>query len=352
MRRTPHLVGLALLASLSFVSSAHAKRATDSAQNGPLPREKAPQSAPAVKSTKPSVRENTDAKERTRPEKPGKQKAQGKKAETPCYAPEVRIIRKRGEEIEERKLALTFCDGTANPSAVDSLSVLARPRGVERPFLPEIKAYRRRPVDKGPAKLRRKPDYLSEHVRLVHPGLAERLQKVAQRFPGKTIEIISGHRPDARETSRHHHARALDFRVEGVSREALRDFLRTLDKTGVGYYPNGYFVHMDVRDERGYWVDRSGPGEPADYGPWPPPKKEIEQTRERMIASAVMELGALSDATLDATTRASKGVSERPDVPPVAAPPEATTRAHEDDELTQAEIERIKADALKALEAL
>src|SRR5690606_9609465 len=69
--------------------------------------------------------------------------------------------------------------------------------------------------------------------------------------------------------------------------------LRKFDQTGVGYYPNSYFVHMDVREDRGYWVDRSGPGEPADYGRWPPPKQEIDRASAKMVRGALAELEAL-----------------------------------------------------------
>jgi hypothetical protein len=192
------------------------------------------------------------------------------KVKAPCYAPPVTVARARGNLLENRNLSLTFCDGTPNPAALDELSVLARPRDVERPDPAEVRDYQRLPVDRGPKRKRRDAAYLTRQILRVHPGLLVRLQRVAKRYPGKTIEIISGHRPDARSTSRHHHGFALDMRVAGVSREALRDFLRTFPETGVGYYPNSFFVHMDVREDKGYWVDRSGPGEKPDYGPWPP----------------------------------------------------------------------------------
>lgn len=226
------------------------------------------------------------ASKQTKRERASKDKA-------PCYAPEVRLTRKRGTETEERSLSLTFCDGAPNPKALESLSVLARPRDVERPDVAEIRAYQRRPIDRGPKEKRRDPAYLSAGVIRLDPGLLVRLERVAKRFPGKDIEIVSGHRPDARTTSRHHHGRALDLRVAGVSREALRDFLRSFPETGVGYYPNSVFVHMDVREDKGYWVDRSGPGEAPDYGPWPPPKKVIERESRTLLGVALSELESL-----------------------------------------------------------
>jgi hypothetical protein len=274
-----------------------------------------------------------------------------KKPEAPCFAPLVHVVRNRGGELEPRDLHLTFCDGTPNPSAVDSLSVLARPRNVERPLLPEIKAYQRRPLDRGPEHKRRKPEYLSESVMRVHPDLAVRLQKIAERFPGKTIEIISGHRPDARFTSRHHHGRALDVHVQGVSREALRDFCRTLEQTGVGYYPNGYFVHVDVRDDKGYWIDRSGPGEPADYGTWPPRKDEIERDRARVIAHAVAELDALTEPLREASVRVPEERDSKARTDAAKERDDALSM-HEEEELTREEVAKIKAEALHALKSL
>jgi hypothetical protein len=254
------LLGTAAVhAKPSSAPSAAASSSADKAERARPKRRRLEEAAPRAASPKALVKGKSRAKQ-----------SEKKRESKPCFAREVHVVRKRGDEIEHRHLALTHCDGTPNPAAVDSVSVLSRARDVGRPYMPEIRAYRRRPPKQ------RNADYLSEHVMRVHPDLLVRLQKVADHFAGKTLEIISGHRPDARVTSRHHHARALDIRVEGVSREALRDFLRRLPDTGVGYYPHSYFVHMDVREGKGYWVDRSGPGEEADYGTWPPTKREIE----------------------------------------------------------------------------
>jgi len=301
-------------------------------------------------------------------------KSSRKRPPPPCFAPPVRVVRQRGGELEERSLALTYCDGRPNPRALDELSVVARPK--ELPFAPtpaEIAAYAKRPLDRGPLSRRRDPLRLTESVLRLHPELLVRLQQVAGRFPGKTIEIVSGHRPEARSTSRHHHGRALDMRVEGVSRERLRDFARSLEATGVGYYPNSVFVHLDVREDKGYWVDRSGPGEPADYGPWPPRPRELANTREAVLASAYAELGSLSTLALADTAKRGSGghVPALPSEPPIARPishhvaePAPATRparaqpkpppAEEDAErpLSAAEVAKIRAEALKALAAL
>jgi hypothetical protein len=50
-------------------------------------------------------------------------------------------------------------------------------------------------------------------------------------------------------------------------------FCRTLRDVGCGYYPNGTFVHVDVRpwgSPRVRWVDAARPGEPSRYvDGWP-----------------------------------------------------------------------------------
>lgn len=104
--------------------------------------------------------------------------------------------------------------------------------------------------------------------RLPHPRLLQLLARVSDHFGGRTIYVVSGYRPArgfTREASRHVHGHAVDFRIQGVPNTVLRDYCRTLGNVGVGYYPNSTFVHLDVRDEPGYWVDLSRPGEAPQY---------------------------------------------------------------------------------------
>lgn len=97
--------------------------------------------------------------------------------------------------------------------------------------------------------------------------LIQLIAKVSDTFGGRPIDVVSGFRRErAAAGSRHRSGRAIDFRVSGVPNSALRDYLQTLDNVGVGYYPNSTFVHLDVRDKWTYWVDHSGPGQPARYG--------------------------------------------------------------------------------------
>lgn len=103
----------------------------------------------------------------------------------------------------------------------------------------------------------------------IDPRLVALVGIVSSHFGGKTIEVVSGYRAytptQYTPHSNHNLGRALDFRVQGVSNEALRDFCRTLRSAGCGYYPNSTFVHLDVRETKAYWVDWSHPGEPPKY---------------------------------------------------------------------------------------
>lgn len=99
-----------------------------------------------------------------------------------------------------------------------------------------------------------------------HPRLLHMIQRVAERFPGKTLEIVSGYRPGETGTeSMHTQARALDFRVQGIPNKELYEFCKGLPNSGCGYYPNSVFIHMDARNKSTTWTDYSGVGEKAQY---------------------------------------------------------------------------------------
>ena len=92
----------------------------------------------------------------------------------------------------------------------------------------------------------------------LHYRLVKMIQEVAEKFPGKPIEIISGYRTQAGgNESQHAFGRALDFRMPGISGKAIFTFCKTLKHAGCGYYPNDGFVHMDARTQRATWIDRS-----------------------------------------------------------------------------------------------
>lgn len=100
------------------------------------------------------------------------------------------------------------------------------------------------------------PDQEIARTVLLHPKLLLMLQRVADQFPDRKIEIISGYRLGEKGHSDSHNlARAVDFRVSGIQNEKLYDFIKTLPKCGTGYYPKSNFVHLDIREETTTWVD-------------------------------------------------------------------------------------------------
>jgi len=201
-----------------------------------------------------------------------------------------------GDGHEEVFAPLLDCDRRVRADALRDLSLLARPRGLQRPSDEELSAF-----DSGA-----RPGFLTEEVRELHPGLLERLQTLSEAVQGHPIEILSGFRPDAAITSRHHHGRALDLRVQGVERETVRDVLVAIDGSGVGWYPNSIFVHLDVRDQSTYWVDESGPGEapryvrgarPPDRGSAPTPQSAPEAPEAPPVEASESDLSAIQRET-------------------------------------------------------
>ncbi|MDP9149813.1 MAG: DUF882 domain-containing protein [Myxococcota bacterium] len=172
-----------------------------------------------------------------------------------CFSQPVELVAGRESAI----FSLTKCDGSATPLAVDQLSVLARPSTSSKPKQPLEILANAAGTDLAPG------------VRRFDARIVERLAQVIERFhaAGETPQVIlvSGYRRRG-EGSYHSVGRAVDFRVAGVTNEALVAICRTLPDTGCGYYPNSGFVHMDVRDPgAGHvsWIDVSRPGQPPRY---------------------------------------------------------------------------------------
>ncbi|MDH5670955.1 MAG: LysM peptidoglycan-binding domain-containing protein [Myxococcales bacterium] len=117
------------------------------------------------------------------------------------------------------------------------------------------------------AKLMRRHE--DDPLQPVHPRLALLLAKISDHFGGRTLTLVSGFREAGgytRESSRHIAGRAADIRVDSVPRRVLWDYCRSLAGTGCGHYPRSVFVHVDVREDQGQWVDWSGPGKRPRYG--------------------------------------------------------------------------------------
>jgi hypothetical protein len=183
-----------------------------------------------------------------------------------CKARPVTMMR-YGRETDS--FELVRCDGSIAPGALDRLSLIARPTGVDRPgeLLPD------------------EPDWSADHgewlrgVRLMHPRLLWVLQAVAHAFPHRAIYVVSGYRPapspppPGTRASYHWEGRALDISVLGASNDEVFKVCHSLDDVGCGFYPNKSFVHLDVRrygDGRVFWIDASHPGERTKYvDSWP-----------------------------------------------------------------------------------
>ncbi len=156
------------------------------------------------------------------------------------------------------------CDGSIPDGALETLSVLARPLDVPRPSaLPAVPT--------GP------PGEWVDGVRIMHPRLLWVLHRISLEYPWHPVHIYSGYRPadgpleEGTHTSNHALGRALDISVKGVENEELLALCHKLADVGCGYYPNGKFVHFDIRFHGGgLWIDASKPGEPSRYvTSWP-----------------------------------------------------------------------------------
>lgn len=186
-----------------------------------------------------------------------------------CRRRPVRIGRYGGES---DSFAIVRCDGSAAVEAYDRLTLLAREPSARRPgeLLPD---------EPDPVALTRGEWTMGVH--LVHPRLLWVVQRIADAFPWRTIYIYSGYRPGAKvntgragsHQSMHSEARALDISVLNVPNEALFKLCHGLDDIGCGFYPHSRFIHVDVRlpgSGHPFWIDTSGPGEPASYvDSWP-----------------------------------------------------------------------------------
>ena len=207
-----------------------------------------------------------------------------------CFNPAVTFAR-LGQPTDVA-FALTTCKGKIAPLAIEYLSILGRPYDLPQPTwmkpdqvlnLPaqqiatEVqKAFAAKPKAKKElgTKLDPKNKEIAPGIKRLDEGLVMRLQAIADKFPGKTITLVSGYRPKS-NGSPHQAGHAFDIRLDGVTNETLVAFCKTLKDTGCGYYPNSYFVHVDVRDAgtgHVFWIDASGPGEKPQYvKSWPPP---------------------------------------------------------------------------------
>jgi uncharacterized protein YcbK (DUF882 family) len=106
----------------------------------------------------------------------------------------------------------------------------------------------------------------------IDPRLIELLYQIAQRTR-RTIQLVSGFRAPMFSTadlSYHTRGMAADIRIPGMTPLMVRDLVLSMGVKGVGYYPVSQFVHVDVREQRSYWIDygsKRDDGEGAEHGP-------------------------------------------------------------------------------------
>jgi hypothetical protein len=197
------------------------------------------------------------------PKKQEPRKVEGMKEQPkkPCLRFPVAITR----GTEEDFFPLTTCDGSNAPGAIEHLSILARPEGVERPkaSIADLMKVRGELVAPG--------------IKRVDERMPHALQALLDHFDkfgvSRKVHIVSGYRP-ASKGSYHATAQALDLHIDGLSNEQIVAFCKTLPDVGCGYYPNSTFVHIDMRAPgTGHvsWIDASGPGQLPNYvAKWPP----------------------------------------------------------------------------------
>ena len=107
----------------------------------------------------------------------------------------------------------------------------------------------------------------------VETSLRTRLRRrgavvTGDRGDANAVLTITDLREESNVLSVNTRGRAIDFRVEGVPNRELRDLVRaSFSGIGVGYYPNSTFIHVDVREREGQWIDYAGPGQDACYSP-------------------------------------------------------------------------------------
>jgi uncharacterized protein YcbK (DUF882 family) len=175
-----------------------------------------------------------------------------------------------GQRLELPGYSATATATKARNAALSGLVTLERPASQET-LRVHLFDKQGKPDPKGRARLARfLRDRETDEEKRPHTRLMRVLAYLADHFNGRTIIVVSAYRAaqdGANGNSRHATGEAIDVRIQGVPNERLRDYCLTLQRVGVGYYPRGSFVHIDVRDREVYWVDWSRPGEPPLYLP-------------------------------------------------------------------------------------
>lgn len=101
---------------------------------------------------------------------------------------------------------------------------------------------------------------LDQSTHPIHPRLLTLVYQALLHFRVPFAWVISGFRANS-ETSRHRLGHAIDLVLPGVPDRDLARYFQTQGFVGVGLYPVSGFVHLDVRDQSFFWIDRSGPNQ-------------------------------------------------------------------------------------------
>ena len=108
-------------------------------------------------------------------------------------------------------------------------------------------------------------DHFTNQATHMDTRLVDILERVANRFSAKRIDVVSGYRSpkynlmlrkkghQVARHSQHMEGNAVDFRIRGVATRQVLHFVRSLRVGGVGFYPHSQFVHSDTGRIR-YWT--------------------------------------------------------------------------------------------------
>jgi hypothetical protein len=99
-----------------------------------------------------------------------------------------------------------------------------------------------------------------ESTHPIHPRLLTLVYQALLHFRAPFAWVVSGYRANS-ETSRHRLGHAVDLVLPGVSDRQLAAYFQSKGFVGVGLYPVSGFVHLDVREQSFFWIDRSGPNQ-------------------------------------------------------------------------------------------
>jgi len=126
----------------------------------------------------------------------------------------------------------------------------------------------------------------------IAPGVLVLLADVAQHWPTRVIEVVSGFRapPYGAAHSKHFRGHAIDLRVRGVRTAKVRDYLwRGHHQVGVGHYPGENFVHMDWRpgEPDTAWTAADEAGTPEYHPRWAKKARHIRRSDPGQFSPAL-----------------------------------------------------------------